>query len=336
MEPLRDTQGHGFIGKALALVVILALGILSVTPATGAPQPGKVYKIGVLHPGSGSEERLAALREAGYVEGQNLVLELRHAEGRVERLPALARELVALKPDIILATSNTAIEAAKNATKSIPIVMAFSDDPVALGFVPGLARPGGNITGVTLAAGGTLAAKRLELLKTAVPRVRRIALLDGPRAAATTSVPQVQEAQPAARSLTLETVLVEVKEGSYERAFSTVSAERADALFVLSHPILNRDRKRIIALAARYRLPAMYEWRESAEEGGLMAYGPSFRELNRRAAIFVDKILNGAKPAELPVEQPTTFELTVNMTTARALGLTFPPSLLAQVHHFVE
>ncbi len=151
MEPLRDTLGHGFIGKALALVVLLALGILSVPPATGAPQPGKVYKIGVLHPGSGSsEERLAALREAGYVEGQNLVIEPRHAQGRVERLPALARELVALKPDIILATSNSAIQAAKNATKSIPIVMAFSDDPVALGLVSSLARPGGNITGVTL------------------------------------------------------------------------------------------------------------------------------------------------------------------------------------------
>jgi putative ABC transport system substrate-binding protein len=146
----------------------------------------------------------------------------------------------------------------------------------------------------------------------------------------------VQEAQLAARSLTLETVLVEVKDGSYERAFSTVSAERAEALFVLSHPILNRDRKRIITLAARYRLPAMYEWRESAEEGGLMAYGANVRDLNRRVATFVDNILNGAKPAELPVEQPTTFELIVNMKTARALGLTFPPSLLVQVHHIVE
>ena len=136
--------------------------------------------------------------------------------------------------------------------------------------------------------------------------------------------------------LTLETVLVEVRDGSYERAFSTVSAERADALFVLSHPILNRDRKRIIALAARYRLPAIYEWPESAEEGGLMAYGANSRDLNRRVATFVDKILNGAKPAQLPVEQPTTFELIVNMTTARALGLTFPPSLLGQVDHIVE
>ena len=203
MEPLHDTLGHGFVSKALALVVVLALGILGVTPATGAPQPGKFYKIGVLHPGSGSEERRCS--SGGRVRrGPKPRRRIRHAEGRVGRLPALAR---ARRPrrDVILATSNSAVQAAKNATKSIPIVMAFSDDPVALGFVPGLARPGGNITGVTLAAGGSLAAKRLELLKTAVPRVRRIALLDWPRAAATTSMPQVQEAQPAARSLTLET-----------------------------------------------------------------------------------------------------------------------------------
>ena len=335
MERLRDTLGHGMIGKALPLVVILALGILSVPPATGAPQAGKVYKVGVLHPGSGSEERLAALREAGYVEGQNLVIESRHAQGRVERLPELARELVGLRPHIILATSNSAIQAAKKATNSIPIVMAFSDDPVTLGLVASLARPGGNVTGVTLTAGGTLAAKRLELLKTAVPRATRIALLDWARDA-TVRAPQVQEAQLAARSLKLETVLVEVRGADYERAFAAVSTERAGALLVLSHPVLHRDRKRIIALAARYHVPAMYEWRESAEEGGLMAYGANLRDLHRRVATFVDKILNGAKPADLPVEQPTTFELVVNMKAARAIGLTFPPPLLAQVHHIVE
>src|SRR5262245_50465767 len=203
------------IGQALPLVVIIfALGVLSVQPATGAPQPGKTYKIGVLHPGSGSDERLAALREAGYVEGQNTIIEPRHAQGRVERLPALARELVGLKPDIILATSNAAIRAAKDATRSIPIVMAYGDDPVASGLVASLARPGGNVTGVTLTAAGTLAAKRMELLKLALPRIRRVALLDWPRADRTSSTPQVEEALLAARSLTLETVLVEVREGS--------------------------------------------------------------------------------------------------------------------------
>jgi putative ABC transport system substrate-binding protein len=311
-------------------------GALTAPLAAKAQQAGKVYRIGVLHPGSGSEERLAALREAGYVEGQNFVAERRHAQGRVERLPELARELVGLKPDIILATSNSAIQAAKDATKSIPIVMAFSDDPVALRLVASLAQPGGNVTGVTLTAAGTLAAKRVELLKAAVPRARRIALLDWPRADATMSAPQVQEAQLAARSLTLETVLVEVRDGDYERAFATVSAERADALLVLSHPILNRDRKRIIALAARYRLPAIYEWRESAEEGGFIAYGANIRDLNRRVATFVDKILKGAKPGDLPIEQPTKFELVINLKTAKALGITIPPSLLARADQVIE
>jgi putative ABC transport system substrate-binding protein len=335
VDALRDTTGDGIVGRALSLVVLLAIGLLIASPATEAQPPGKVYRLGVLHPGSGSEERLAALREAGYVEGQNLVVERRHAEGRVERLPELARELVGLKPHIILATSNSAIQAAKNATNSIPIVMAFSDDPVTLGLVASLARPGGNVTGVTLTAAGTLAAKRLELLKTAVPRATRIALLDWARGA-TATAPQVQEAQLAARSLMLETVLIEVRGADYERAFAAVSNERAGALLVLSHPVLNRDRKRIIALAARYRVPAMHEWRESAEEGGLMAYGANLRDLHRRVATFVDKILNGAKPADLPVEQPTTFELVVNMKAARAIGLTFPRPLLAQVHHIVE
>src|SRR5262249_3083008 len=244
----------------------------------------KVYKIGVLHPGSGSEERLAAVREAGYIEGRNLVIEPRYAEGREERLPELRRELVALKTDIIRATGPAAIQAAKKPTKSNPVGMAFSEDRVATGLIASLARPGGNITGVTLTAAGPLAAKRLELLKAALPRVRRIALLGWPGADATASAPQVQEAEVAARSLMLETVVVEVRDGSYEGAFSTMSAERADALFVLSDPTLHRDRKRIIALAARYRLPAIYEWRESAEEGGLMAYGANLRELNRRVA----------------------------------------------------
>lgn len=322
MDPRLDTRRHEKLETALCLVVLLAVGLLIATPGAGAQQPGKIYRIGVLHPGSGSAERLAALREAGYVEGHNLVVERRHAEGRVQRLPELARELVGLKPDVIVATSNTAIRAAKDATKSIPIVMAFSDEPVTLGLVASLARPGGNVTGVSLTAAGTLAAKRLELLKAAVPRASRIALLDWPRPRATESAPQVPEAQAAARSLTVEIVLVVVRDGDYERAFATMSGERADAL--------------LIALAARHRLPAIYEWRESAEEGGLMAYGANLRDLDRRVATFVDKILNGAKPAELPVEQPTTFELVVNMKAARAIGFTFPPPVIAQAHHIVE
>ena len=273
--------------------------------AAEGQQVGKVRKVGELHPGSGSEERVAALREVGYVEGQNLVVERRHAEGRLDSLPALATELVGLKPDVILATGEAAIRAAKHATKVIPIVMAFAEDPVGKGLVASLGRPGGNITGVTLVAAGTMAAKRIEVFKEAVPRARRIALLTWPGMEAA----QVKEAEQAARVLKIETVLVEVQNGDYEGAFSAMATERADALFVVSNPVLNRDRKRIIALAARHRLPAIYEWRESAEDGGLLAYGAKFRELNRRVAAYVDKILKGAKSGDLPVEQPTTFEL---------------------------
>jgi len=292
----------------------------------------KVRKVGELHPGTGSEERLAALREAGYVEGQNLVVERRHADGHIERLPALAVELIGLKPDVILATGVNAIRAAKNATKIIPIVMAFAEDPVGTGLVASLARPGGNVTGVTLVAAGTMAAKRVEVFKEAMPRARRIALLSwrGMEAA------QVKEAEQAARALKIETILVEVRNGDYEGAFSALAAERADALFVLSNSLLNRDRKRIIALAARHRLPAFYEWRESAEDGGLLAYGAKIRDLNLRVVAFVDKILKGAKPADLPVEQPTSFELVINLKTAKALGLTIPPALLQRADQVIE
>ena len=307
-------------------------GALAAPLAVEAQQAAKVFKVGELHPGTGSEERLAALREAGYVEGQNLVLERRHAEGRMERLPALAAELVGLKPDVILATGVNAIRAAKNATKVIPVVMAFGDDPVGKGLVASLARPGGNITGVSLVAEGTMAAKRVEIFKEAVPHARRIALLAWPRMEAA----QAMEAEQAARALRTETVLVEVRNGDYEGAFSTLAAERADALFVLSSPLLNRDRKRIIALAARHRLPAIYEWRESAEDGGLLAYGAKIRDLHLRVAEYVDKILKGAKPGDLPVEQPTTFELLVNLKTAKALGLTIPPSLLARADQVIQ
>ena len=308
------------------------LGLLAAPVVVEAQPAGKTFKVGELHPGTGAGGRLVALREAGYVEGQNLVIERRHAAGRTELLPALAAELVRLKPDVILATGEEAIRAAKNATRSIPIVMAFAEDPVGTGLVPNLARPGGNITGVSLVAAGTMAAKRMEVLKEAVPRARRIALLSWQR----TETGQVKEAEQAARALKIETVLLEVRNREYESAFGVLAAERADALFVLSNTILNRDRKRIIALAARHRLPAIYQWRESAEDGGLLAYGANLGDLNRRVATFVDRILKGAKPADLPVEQPTKFELVINLKTAKTLGLTIPPSLLQRADQLIE
>jgi putative ABC transport system substrate-binding protein len=315
-----------------AFVRTLAGGLLTTPLAAEAQEAAKVRKVGELHPGTGSEERLAALREAGYVEGQNLVVERRHADGHIERLPALAVELIGLKPDVILATGLDAIRAAKNATKIIPIVMAFAEDPIGKGLVASLARPGGNVTGVTLVAAGTMAAKRVEVFKEAMPRARRIALLSWPGMEAA----QAKEAEQAARALKIETILVEVRNGDYEGAFSALAAERADALFVLSNPLLNRDRKRIIALAARHRLPAFYEWRESAEDGGLLAYGAKIRDLNLRVVAFVDKILKGAKPADLPVEQPTSFELVINLKTAKALGLTIPPALQQRADQVIE
>jgi putative tryptophan/tyrosine transport system substrate-binding protein len=274
-----------------------------------------------------------ALRELGYVEGQNLVIERRYAEGKLERLPGLTRELVQLRVDVIVAVSASAIRAARDATATIPIVMYGNLDPVAAGFVASLARPGGNLTGVLIAPGGTLAAKKLELLKAAVPGAARIALLApvDPNFGR-----QVQEVQTAALSLGVKLVVVEVREGGYDRAFATIAAERPGALFVGAHSSFMRHRKRIIELAAKQRLPAIYEWPEQVEDGGLMAYGTSLSGLSRRIAAYVDRIFKGAKPGDLPVEQPTTFELVINLKTAKALGLTIPPSLLLGAGRVIE
>jgi putative ABC transport system substrate-binding protein len=274
-----------------------------------------------------------ALRELGYVEGQNLVIEQRYAEGKLERLPGLMREMVQLRVDVIVAVSAAAIRAARDATATIPIVMYGNLDPVAAGFVASLARPGGNLTGVLIAPGGTLAAKKLELLKAAVPGAARIALL---APADPNFARQVQEVQTAALSLGVKLVVVEVRDGGYDRAFATIAAERPGALFVGAHSSFMRHRKRIIELAAKHRLPAIYEWPEQVKDGGLMAYGTSLSGLSRRIAAYVDQIFKGAKPADLPVEQPATFELVINLKTAKALGLTIPPALLGRADQVIE
>jgi putative ABC transport system substrate-binding protein len=305
-----------------------------VAPLTAEAQPvGKVYRLGILSPAAVPAPSVAttanlvplALRELGYIEGGNLVIERRFAEGQLDRLPALARELVQRRVDVIMAVS-TAIAAAKDATATIPIVMGLSDDdPVRLGYVASLAHPGGNITGVTVAAGTMLASKRLELLKEVLPQARRIAGLatgePGSRA-------QVQEAQKVASALGVTLVVVEVQGTDYDRACATMAAARADALFVLASAIFTRDRQQIIERAAQYRLPALYEWREQVKVGGLMSYGSSLVALSRRVAAHIDRILKGARVADLPVEQPTKFELVLNLKTAQALGLTLPPTLL--------
>jgi putative ABC transport system substrate-binding protein len=277
----------------------------------------------------------AALRELGYIEGQNLAVELRYADRNVARLPELARELVQLRMDVILAVGTLALQAAREATTAIPIVMFTQVDPVTTGFVTSLARPGGNVTGVLIAAEGTLAGKRLALLKEAVPQASRIGVLSLDDIGARV---QLQEAQPAAAALGVQLVPVEVRGSDYDQAFSTLMAQRPGALFVLAHSFFANasSRKRIIELAARHRLPAIYEWREHAEDGGLMAYGGNQWELVRRAATYVDRILKGARPGDLPVEQATKFELVVNFRTARRLGLTIPSSVLGQADQLID
>ena len=272
------------------------------------------------------------MRELGYADGQNLVVERRFAEGKIDRLPALARELVQLRVDVIVAVSE-AIPAARDATRTIPIVMGFGFNPVEQGFVASLARPGGNVTGVVYAPEGQLAGKRLELIKEMIPRDMKIAVLATHE---TDAKAQLEAARKAASALRVDLAVVEVQGAEYDRAFKAMAAERADALFVISRAILNRDRAQIIERAGQYRLPAMYEWREQVESGGLMSYGASLVALSRRVAAYVDKIFKGAKPADLPVEQPTNYSLVINLKTARTLGLTIPPSLLLRADHVIE
>jgi putative tryptophan/tyrosine transport system substrate-binding protein len=322
-----------------------ALGLLAAPLATQAQaqQAGRVYRLGILSPTpvpAPSERKTAAilipsaLHEFGYVAGQNLVVERRYAEGKLDRLPALARELVQLRVEVIVAIGSAAIRAAKDATTTIPIVLYANIDPVSAGLVKSLANPGGNVTGILIAPAGTLAAKKLELLKEAVPRASRIAFLawgEDPSFRA-----QAQETQEAAASLGVKLSVVEVRDGDYDRAFATIAAERSGALFVAATTYFVRDRKRIIELAAKHRMPAIYEWPEQVEDGGLMSYGSSLTGTTQRVAAYVDRIFKGGKPGDLPIEQPTKIELVINLKTAKALGLTLPASLLSRADRVIE
>jgi len=323
-------------------VLVCAVGALSAPLAAQAQQAtGKVYRLGILSPGGVPDPSIptmanvlpTALRELGYVEGRNLVVDRRFAEDRVDRLPGLARELVQLRPDAIVAVSGQAIQAARDATATIPIVMVISTDPVARGLVASFSRPGGNVTGVSTVAENSLAGKRLELLKEAAPKAVRIAVLaSGPLS----SSAQLKEAQKAAEALRVRLVPVEVRDADYDRAFSTVAAERADAIFVVMGPTLLRDRKQIAARALKHRLPVISASPELVEAGGLMSYGNSTLDPSRRAAVYVDKLFKGANPSEMPVEQPTRFELVINLKTAKALGLTLPNSLVKRADTVIE
>lgn len=310
--------------------------------AASAQVPGRVYRLGILAPSAAprrAERKTAtvlipaALADSGYGLGQTLVVETRYAGGKMDRLPPLARELAAARCDVIVAIGSAAIRAARAATSTIPIVFLGNFDPVALGLVTSLAKPGGNVTGVLIAPEGTLAAKKLELLTEAVPRTTRVAMLVPADPAMRL---QVDEARRAAAALDVKLTVVEVRGDDYPAAFAAIAAERPGALFVGAHSLFMRDRLPIIELAAKHRLPAIYEWSEQVEDGGLMSYGTSLTATIGRVVAHVDRIFKGGAPGDLPIEQPTSFQLVINLKTARALGLTLPPSLVARADRVIE
>jgi putative ABC transport system substrate-binding protein len=323
---------------------VLALLALGAAPlAAEAQQAAKVARIGYLSTSlaSSADRRdafLQGLRDLGYVEGRNVAIEYRDAEGKVERIPALAAELVALKVDVIVVPGSTRVTlAAMQATKTIPIVFSNVGDPVESGLVTNLARPGGNVTGLS-SLGPELVGKRLELLKQAVPGVSRVAVLWLPGALGErTDKDMLTRADVAARALGVRLQFVEARGADeFARAFSDMSSARAGALTVLPSARFLREHKRLVDLAAKNRLPAVYASREFVDAGGLMSYGANSADLSRRAATYVDKILKGAKPGDLPVEQPTKFELVINLKTAKALGLTIPKSVLAHADEVIQ
>jgi putative ABC transport system substrate-binding protein len=306
-----------------------------------AQQAGKIARIGYLASNLTNQSPLEAfrqgLRDLGYDEGRNVVIEYRDAQGKLEPLPALAVELVALKVDVIVASSTAAALAAKQATTVVPIVFATVPDPVGTGLVTSLARPGGNITGLSN-LNADLVGKGLEYLTQAVPGARRVAVLSQPGAfGERTEREMLKAAEVAAEVLGIQLQFVEARgPADIDKAFSEITGARADALIVLVSGMLLGERSRVVDLAARNRLPVVYTFRELVDAGGLMSYGTSLADLFRRAASYVDKILKGAKPADLPVEQPVKLELVINLKTAQALGLTLPPTLLARADQVIE
>jgi putative tryptophan/tyrosine transport system substrate-binding protein len=327
--------------RAIVLLVALALSLVVALHPMSAQSGTRVPRIGWLSSGPplSDEQRqqspgvrlfLQGLRELGWLEGQNLVIEWRYAEASDERLAALATELVQLKVDVIVAGDSRAIPAAQHATRTIPIVMTVSGDPIAQGYITSLARPGGNITGLANLT-TQLVRKRLELLTEAVPGVSRVAVL-GP-----TGHPDWSELAVAAQALGIQLHPLPVaRPDEFEPAFAAALRAHANALLVLPDPITNYSTRHIVKLATQSRLPAMYALKGYVAAGGLMAYGPSIPALYGRAATYVDKILKGVKPGELPVEQPTTFELVINLKAAQALGLTIPPMLLFQADEVIR
>ena len=334
------------IAPRTILAAVLALSLLAVSLAAEAQQAAKVRSVGVILTTSPVSEMAGpepahpyirafvhALRALGHVEGQNLILERRSAEGRFERFADIVAELVRLNTDVIVTVGISMAQRAKEVTTTVPIIMVGGLDPVASGLVQSLARPGGNVTGVTTYVGPELSAKRLQLLKEALPKISRVALLG---LKSDWEDPSGRSVQAAAQALGLTLFLAEHTPTQYADAFNLVSRERPGALFVSGAPPNYVNRRLIVDFATRHRLPSIHAFREAVELGGLMAYGADSGDLFRRAAGYVDKILRGAKPADLPVEQPTKFELVMNLKTAKALGLKIPQTFLLRVDQAIE
>ena len=321
-------------------VVTLIIAFVICGVAVEAQPPAKIPRIGYLiatAPSSYAARTEAfrqGLRELGYVEGKNIVIEYRYAEGKLDRFPALAAELVRLKVDIIVTTGATATRSAKEATATIPIVMSQDPDPVGNGFVASLARPGGNITGLSSLT-ADLSGKRLELLKEILPKLSRVAVFGTSTSPGT--APQLREAELTAGAFGVKLQYLDILgPKDVETAFQAAGKGRADALLVLNSPVLSSHRKQLADLAVKSRLPVTYPQSKYVEDGGLMSYGTSFIDLDRRAATYVDKILKGAKTADLPVEQPIKFEFIVNLKAAKQIGLTIPPNLLARADKVIK
>ena len=330
-EPNRSIQNLRWLTLG---TMLFALGVQAQTQ-----QPAKIHRIGWLASGSASgiapltDAFRQGLRQLGYVEGKNIVIEYRYAEGKFDRLPELASEIVHLKVDVIVVANASAIDAVKRATATIPIVMVGPGDPVGLGFIASLARPGGNITGLSLLA-TELAGKRLELLKEAFPKIFRVAVL---RATGPEQEQQMREIESAAQMLGIQIQSVHVQSpDDFENAFSTITKGRPDALLIVRSSLIRIHATRITAFAEKRRLPTMYDDRLFVENGGLMSYGTNTLDFYRRAAVYVDKILKGTKPADLPVEQPMKFEFVINLKTAKQIGLTIPPNVLARADKVIR
>jgi len=314
------------------------LGLLGVPLAVGAQQPRKVPRVGVIGEGSPTDSGNApfrqGLRELGYVEGQSVVIEDRYAHGVIDRVPNLAAELIRLGVDVLVVGGTVSAQSAKAVTTTVPIVFTQAGDPVGSGLVASLARPGGNATGLSNLT-SELGGKQLELLKAAVPQISRVTVLYNPGNPA--AGPGLNRAREAARALAVELQVLEVRQpNELTSAFSALAAWRAGAVLALSDPVFATETAQLSKLAAKNRLPAIFATRRFAEAGGLLAYGPNLSDHYRRAATYVDKILKGAKPADLPVEQPTKFEFVINLKTAKALGLTIPQSLLLRADEVIQ